>query len=71
LETLKKILEHSEPPGCRIEKPRRKPKIDRYLEQIAQIIEDDKNFPKKQRHTAVLIYHRIKEIGYPGKYGDS
>jgi transposase len=67
-ETLKKILEHSEPPGYRIEKPRPKPKIGPYLEQIAQIIEDDKNFPKKQRHTAVRIYHRIKEMGYQGKY---
>ncbi len=67
-ETLKKILEHSEPPGYRIEKPRPKPKIGPFLEQIAQIIEDDKQFPKKQRHTAVRIYHRIKEMGYEGKY---
>jgi transposase len=67
-ETLKKILEHSEPPGYRIEKPRPKPKIGSYLEQIAQIIEEDKQLPKKQRHTAVRIYHRIKEMGYQGKY---
>jgi transposase len=67
-ETLKKILEHSEPPGYRIEKPRPKPKIGPFLEQIAQIIEDDKQLPKKQRHTAVRIYHRIKEMGYEGKY---
>ncbi len=67
-ETLKKILEHSEPPGYRIEKPRPKPKIGPYLEQIAQIIEEDKELPKKQRHTAVRIYHRIKEMGYEGKY---
>jgi transposase len=67
-ETLKKVLEHSEPPGYRIERPRPKPKIGPYLEQIAQIIEDDKQLPKKQRHTAVRIYHRIKEMGYEGKY---
>ena len=67
-ETLKKILEHSEPPGYRMDKARPKPKIGPYLEQIEQIIEDDKQYPKKQRHTAKRIYHRIKEMGYEGKY---
>jgi transposase len=67
-ETLKKILENSEPPGYRIEIPRPKPKIGPYLEQIAQIIEDDKQLPKKQRHTAKRIYQRISEMGYEGKY---
>ena len=67
-ETLRKILEHSEPPGYRTQAPRPKPKIGPYLEHIAQIIEEDKQFPKKQRHTAVRIYHRIKQMGYQGKY---
>jgi len=67
-ETLKKILEHSEPPGYRMDKARPKPKIGPYLEQIEQIIEEDKQYPKKQRHTAQRIYHRIKEMGYQGKY---
>ena len=67
-ETLKKILEHSEPPGYRMNKARPRPKIGPYLEQIEQIIEDDKQYPKKQRHTAKRIYHRIKEMGYQGKY---
>ena len=67
-ETLKKILEHSEPPGYRIETPRPKPKIGPYLERIAQIIKADKALPKKQRHTAKRIYERIKEMGYTGKY---
>jgi transposase len=67
-ETLKKIIEHSEPPGYRIGKARPKTKIGPYLEQIAQIIEEDKELPKKQRHTAMRIYHRIKEMGYEGKY---
>jgi transposase len=67
-ETLRKILEHSEPPGYRTQAPRPKHKIGPYLEHIAQIIEEDKQFPKKQRHTAVRIYHRIKQMGYQGKY---
>jgi len=67
-ETLKKIEQYSEPPGYRIREPRPKLKIGPYLEQIAQIIESDKELPKKQRHTAVRIYQRIKEMGYRGKY---
>ena len=67
-ETLKKILEYSEPPGYRLKEPRTKPKIGPYLERIAQIIEEDKALPKKQRHTAKRIYERIREMGYEGKY---
>jgi len=67
-ETLKKILGHSEPPGYRLKEPRPKPKIGTYLERIAQIIEEDKALPKKQRHTAKRIYERIQEMGYGGKY---
>ncbi len=67
-ETLKKILNHSEPPGYRIKTARPKPKIGPYLEQISEIIEQDKHFPKKQRHTAKRICERIEEMGYTGKY---
>ena len=63
-ETLKKILAYSEPPGYRTENPRPKPKIGPYQERIAQIIEEDKGYPKKQCHTAKRIYERIKEMGY-------
>jgi len=61
-------LEHSEPPGYRLKEPRPKPKIGPYLERIAQIIEEDKALPKKQRHTAKRIYERIREMGYAGRY---
>ena len=66
--TLKKILEYSEPPGYRLREARPKLKIGPYLERIAQIIEEDKSLPKKQRHTAKRIYERIREMGYEGKY---
>jgi len=66
--TLKKITTYSEPQGYRLKRPRSKPKIGPYLDQIAQIIESDKSFPKKQRHTAKRIYERIRELGYQGKY---
>lgn len=67
-DTLRKILAHPEPPGYRLKKPRPKPKIGPYLERIAQIIEEDKALPKKQRHTAKRIYDRLREMGYGGGY---
>jgi transposase len=67
-QTLEKILEHSEPPGYRLTKARPKPKIGPFLDRVADILESDKEIPKKQRHTAKRIYERIKEEGYQGKY---
>lgn len=66
--TLEKILQHSEPPGYRLSKARPKPRIGPFLDRIADILESDKQIPKKQRHTAKRIYERIKEEGYQGKY---
>jgi transposase len=61
-------LKHSEPPGYRLKEPRPRPKIGPYLGWIAQVIEEDKALPKKQRHTAKRIYERIRQMGYEGKY---
>ena len=66
--TLEKILQHSEPPGYRTDTPRAKPKLGPYLDRIAQILEDDKQAPRKQRHTAKRIYQRLREEGYQGGY---
>ena len=67
-ETLKKILVNPSPPGYQIKQPRPRPKVGPFLERIAQIIESDKVYPQKQRHTARRIYERIKEMGYGGGY---
>jgi transposase len=66
--TLQKILSYSEPPGYRMRAERPKPKIGPFLQRISEILEGDKEVPKKQRHTAKRIYERIKEEGYQGKY---
>jgi transposase len=66
--TLEKILLYSEPPGYTLKRERPKPKIGPFLDRIADILESDKEVPKKQRHTAKRIYERIKEEGYQGKY---
>ncbi len=66
--TLRKILEHSGPPGYRREVPFNKPKLGPFLDRIRQILEEERGVPKKQRHTAKRIFERIQKEGYPGKY---
>lgn len=66
-DTLKKILEHSAPPGYRMEQPRRKRKLEPFQPIIEQILKDDRAMPRKQRHTAQRIFDRLKkENGYDG-----
>ena len=59
--TLKKILAHAEPPGYRQSKPRPKRKLEPFLSIIHQILEGDRQAPKKQRHTAKRIFTRLRE----------
>jgi len=67
--TLKKILTHPEPPGYRKKGPRRKPTLEPFLPIIHQILEDDKQAPRKQRHTAKRIFERLRdEHQYVGCY---
>ena len=47
--TLKKILEHSEPPGYRQSQPRPRKKIGPYEGRMRQILKEDKAMPPKQQ----------------------
>jgi len=66
--TLKKILAHSEPPGYRQQKARRKRKLGAYVARIEQILKEDQAMPRKQRHTAKRIWERLREAGFTGGY---
>jgi len=66
--TLRKILQHSEPPGYRQQKPGTKKKLGPYLERIEEILKDDKAMARKQRHTAKRLWERLKEEGFTGGY---
>lgn len=59
--TLAKMLDHAEPPGYRQSRPRKKPKLEPFLPIIYQILQDDHDAPKKQRHTALRIFHRLRD----------
>ena len=68
-DTLEKILEHSEPPGYRQAKPREKRKIGPFLKVIEEILRQDRDVHRKQRHTKRRIFERLKEeYEYPGGY---
>ena len=66
--TLEKVLRHGEPPGYQRRKAAGKPKIDPYLERIAQILQSDQQLPRKQRHTAKVIWRELAKEGFTGAY---
>lgn len=64
--TVAKILKHTVPPGYRRSKPPR-PKLDPFLPIIDRILDEDRNLPKMQRHTAKRILERLRhEHGFTG-----
>ena len=68
-DTVRKMLEHSVPPGYRRQSPPSRPKLDPYRGVIDRILEEDRSLPKKQRHTAKRIYERLRaERSFTGKY---
>ncbi len=67
--TISKILENPVPPGYKRSKKVLKPKLDEHTEFIDQIIAQDKQNPKKQRHTIKRIFDRLKtERNFTGSY---
>ena len=68
-ETVRKMLRYSVPPGYRREQPVKRPKLGPWIGVIDTILEEDKNNPAKQRHTAKRIFDRLRqEYGYTGGY---
>ena len=67
--TVSKMLEYSLPPGYRRQQPIRRPKLGPWQGVIDAIPEEDKQRPRKQRHTAKRIFERLRaEHGYTGGY---
>ena len=68
-ETVRKMLRYSVPPGYRRAHPVRCPKLDGFTGVIDQILGDDQQRPKKQRHTAKRIWERLRaEHAFTGGY---
>ena len=60
-ETVRKMLRFSVPPGYQRQQPIRRPKLGPWLGVIDAILNDDKQRPVKQRHTAKRIFDRLRE----------
>src|ERR1700681_1228850 len=68
-ETVRKMLRYSVPPGYRREQPVKRPKLGPWIGVIDAILQEDKNSPVKQRHTAKRIFDRLRqEYAYTGGY---
>ena len=67
--TVTKMLVYSAPPGYQRQKPVRRPKLGPWQGAIDAILDDDRQRPRKQRHTAKRIFERLRaEHGYTGGY---
>ena len=67
--TVRKMLQYAVPPGSKRQQPIKRPKLGPWLGVIDAILEDDKQRPVKQRHTAKRIFDRLKEEhGFTGGY---
>jgi len=65
--TVRKALQDPGPWEYRMSRPRPAPKVGPYRELVRQWRLEDRNAPRKQRHTARRIYQRLRdEHGYEG-----
>jgi transposase len=67
--TVAKMVGHSVPPGYRQGQPRVRPKLDAHAAFIDEVLKSDLSAPKKQRHTILRIFERLRdERGFDGGY---
>ena len=59
--TVQKMLQYAVPPGYQRQKAVKRPKLGPWVGVIDAILEEDKNTPPKQRHTAKRIFERLRE----------
>jgi transposase len=59
--SVRKMVAFSAPPGYRREQPAKRPKLGPWVGVIDAILEDDKQRPAKQRHTAKRVWERLRE----------
>ena len=67
--TVQKMLLFAVPPRYQRQQPVKRPKLGPWIGVIDAILEDDKQRPAKQRHTAKRIFDRLREEhGFAGGY---
>jgi hypothetical protein len=67
--TVRKMLGYSIPPDYRRQQPVKRPKLGPWVGMIDAILEEGKQRPAKQRHTAKRIFDRLRaEHAFTGGY---
>jgi len=67
--TVAKMVGHAAPPGYRRAGARVRPRLDAHAGFIDEILTSDLTAPKKQRHTILRIFERLRdERGFDGGY---
>ncbi len=59
--TIRKALQHATPIPYRVDAAKPRPKLDPFVETIRTWLTDDQQRPRKQRHTAVRIWERLRD----------
>jgi transposase len=68
-DTVRKALQHPEPPAYTLTEARPAPVFGPFQAIVDAIVADDENAPRKQRHTAAQLFRRLRtEYGYAGGY---
>ena len=60
-DTVRKMMAYSVPPGYRRQAPVRRPKLDAFIAVIDRWLDEDRAVPRKQRHTAKLVFDRLRD----------
>jgi transposase len=68
-DTVRKALQHSQPPPYTLSQPRAAPTFGPFHALADAILQADEQAPPKQRHTASQLFRRLRdEYGYTGCY---
>lgn len=67
-DTLRRVLEHSSPPGYQRTVPIDRPVVGPWLGRLGELLEERKTQPRKQRYTVKRIFDIIRAEGFSGGY---
>ena len=68
-ELIRKAIANPAPQAYKLKAPRKAPVIGPYKQRIAELLEESKRLPRKQRYTAHKIYELLRGEGYQGSEG--
>jgi len=66
--TLQKILTHPAPPGYQRVAKRERPVIGPWLTRLRELLEENRELPRKQRYTVKRMWDVLKDEGFAGGY---